>query len=90
MGNREDGDFTLGTYLVCLCGPGVQERAKGWAYRFGCHKNGTDQGECMESGSQICVLRGKSFVNLLTMNFLPEKNVSSFPRKMHRHITIYK
>lgn len=31
-----------GHNLVCLCGPGAQERAKGWVYRFRCHVNGKD------------------------------------------------
>ena len=45
---KGDSDFYLRVYLVCLCGPGVQERAEGWVYRLRCHQNGKDQGECMK------------------------------------------
>lgn len=79
MGDREDGDFTLGTYLVCLCGPGVQERAKVWVYGFGCHKNGTDQGECMESGSSDLYFEREELCQSVNYELSPRRKCEFFP-----------
>lgn len=60
-GGRGVCDFILGAYFVYPCGPGVQERAKGWVYRFGCHKNGISGKMYGKVAFQIYILRGKSF-----------------------------
>lgn len=51
---------------MCLCGPGVQERAEGWVYRLRCHQNGKDQGEHMKKWLIKFIFQDerKSFVRL--------------------------
>lgn len=78
-----DGDCILGAYLVCMCGAGVQKRAKGWVYRLRCHQNGKDEGECMEKWLFRFIFQEdrKSFVNLLNCELPLRKNVSSLSPK---------
>ena len=65
---------------MCLCGPGVQQRAKGWVYRLRFHQNGKDQGECMGKWLFKFIFQDgrRSFVKLLNYELSPQKSTRAY------------